>query len=212
MLATDRDLLVLEPNLFRDISWAGQRLLETTGSTSGNVLTLAGGDAAAAGVTTGHVALVGGVALEVIERTAPGTLVVSRVRAAGDGPIIPPPTLAAQPVVVTSFAPQLALVTAQALRLVGVGPGTDAGPDGPTESDITDAGALRPLVCLGALHLIYAAASSLAGAGSPAHQRAELYRERFGAERSRASAPIDLDGDGVADVIRRPSVTRLVRG
>src|SRR5688572_22067617 len=118
--STDRSLLALEPNLFRDISWIGQQLLAATGSISGTTLTLASGDAAAAGVTTGHVALVGQISLEITARLSATTLTVSRLRAALTDPVIPPPVLSNQPVVITTFAPQAAIIESTIVRLLGL--------------------------------------------------------------------------------------------
>jgi hypothetical protein len=52
----------------------------------------------------------------------------------------------------------------------------------------------------------------LLGAGSPGHQRAEWYRERFVKERERIGIRLDLDGDGAADEVRGLSVARMKRG
>jgi len=43
-------------------------------------------------------------------------------------------------------------------------------------------------------------------------ERAEMYRARFGEERERVVAAVDLDGDGVAEASRRPSVFAMTRG
>ncbi len=40
MFALDRDLLALEPNLFRDAAWAGQRVVSGVGDVAGETLTL----------------------------------------------------------------------------------------------------------------------------------------------------------------------------
>ncbi|MFG0260543.1 MAG: hypothetical protein ACF8LK_09355 [Phycisphaerales bacterium JB041] len=40
MFATDRDLLVLEPSLVRDIGWVGQRLARGSGDIAGTTLTM----------------------------------------------------------------------------------------------------------------------------------------------------------------------------
>jgi hypothetical protein len=60
--AVDRDLLVLEPGLFREVSWVGQRLVSGTGDASGTALTMTSQDVLfdAASVGDGHVVLVGG--------------------------------------------------------------------------------------------------------------------------------------------------------
>ena len=44
MFAQDRDLLALDPNLFRDVAWSGQRLVSGVGNISGTTLTLTSQD------------------------------------------------------------------------------------------------------------------------------------------------------------------------
>ncbi|MBX3359694.1 MAG: hypothetical protein KF745_14840 [Phycisphaeraceae bacterium] len=204
MFAADRDLLILEPSLFRDISFLAQRILETTGSTSGATLTITG-DAASPGVTTGHVVLVGGVPLEVLARTTATVLEVSRPRLDSESPPVTPPTLTAQPVTVTTFLPQIALAHASVLRMIGVEPGD------PAESRITNARSLRLLESLIALGLVYDAAAASTGPQSPAAFRAEAYRLRAVHERTRAVARLDLDGDGLPDHSRSLSAGRWTR-
>lgn len=202
----DRDLLALEPTLFRDIAWAGQRLLSATGSTSETTLTLAGADAAVAGVTRGHVALIDGLPVEVLSRDSASQLTVSLLRASDADAPIPPPALSGKPVTITTFAPQIAVVHAQLLRAIGI----DAD-DGDGESRIVNADHLRHTETLGALHLIYSAAASLAGPASAHAARAELYERRFRSARARTPAKLDLDGDGEGEVIRSFNHYRLLR-
>ncbi|GIK18673.1 MAG: hypothetical protein DYG93_06475 [Leptolyngbya sp. PLA2] len=210
MFARDRDLLTLEPNLLRDVGWAGQRLVRGTGGAAGTTLAMSSQDAGfdAAGIGAGNIVLVDGTAYEVIERTTPASLVISRLRAAESDPLLPASPVSGVPVEVMTFRPQIALVNAQTMRMLGIDP--ESG-DGPGEASVTNPWAMRLLVSLGALHLVYAAASALAPAGSPLRDRAEMYRERFAAERQRVAARIDTDGDGEADAVRRPSVLLLER-
>ena len=81
----------------------------------------------------------------------------------------------------------------------------------PDASSVINTEDLARLEALGALHLIYAGASAVA-AGSPIEaEKAEWYRRRFMEERGRVVAQIDLDGDGRADAVRRPTAMRFVR-
>lgn len=212
MFATDRDLLVLEPNLLRDIGWAGQRLVKGTGDVSGTTLTMTSQDVGfeLAEVGPGHVVVVGGVAYEVLDTISNTQLTISRVRASAEGAALPPSPTAGAAVEVMSFRPQVAIVHAQVLRMLGIEPDEPAGVIG--EESITNGGSLALFEALGALHLVFAAASALAGAESPAAIKAGMYRDRFALERGRVAARIDTDGDGVADATRRPSVVQLVRG
>ncbi|MBL9032498.1 MAG: hypothetical protein JNM80_12435 [Phycisphaerae bacterium] len=208
MLATDRDLLVHEPNLFRELGWASQRLVKATGAISGTTLTISAYDVdlANAGVAAGHVVVIDGAPLEVVERLSATTATVSRLRADPAGPAIAPSPMSNKPVTIATFAPQVALVRDQVLRLLGLEP--------PDESRVTNPDALRRLVALGALHLAYTAASAAGGEqgwSSRTWSRGQFYLQRFADERERVEARLDLDGDGIADACRRLNVAQLVR-
>ena len=214
MFATDRDLLAFEPTLFRDVMWISQRLVDGMATISSSVLTMSSADAAfdAAGVTAGHVVFINGVSYEVLERLSSTQLRLSRPRPTADGVQIPVANIgAATAARVATFAPQLAHVHDQLLRMLGIEPGEASAPGPPAEADITNPEALMRAECLGALHLIFAAAGALAPADSPTNQRAEFYRMRYAQERERAAAEIDLDGDGQPDAIRSLNVRYLVR-
>src|SRR5262245_5862594 len=200
MFATDSDLLAHEPNLFRDVLWVSQRLVDGQGAITGSVLTMSSADTAldAAAITAGHVVFINGAAYEVVERLSSTQLRLSRPRTNPEASPIPVANQATAAARIATFAPQLAIVHAQLLRMLGIEPSaTD--PLRPTESDILNPAALRRVECLGALHLIYAAAGSLTAQDSPTNERAEWYRQRFAQERTRVTAQIDLDADGKAD-------------
>lgn len=214
MLATDRDLLALEPNLPRDAAWAGQRLVYGAGNIAGTTLTLTSQDVdfTAAGVAAGHVVSVGGTPYEVVAVLTATTATISRLRDDEDGPLIAPTPATGQVVEVITQRPQIALVEQQVLRMLGIEPGAEAAAGVLSEASIITPGSLRRVVCLGALHLVYSAAAALSQAGSPLWLRAEMYRRRFAEERQRASAAVDTDGDGIADATRRLNVLQLARG
>lgn len=209
MFTTDRDLLVLEPRLFLDVSWSAQMLVNApTGgviSAGGDTLTLSGAGFDSLGIDTGFVAVAGGVPLEVIERIGATMLRISRLRAAVGDPIIPAGAASGLKVVIHTFRPQIALVHAQVLRALGIEPGSMH------EAGITNSRAMNLAESLGALHMIFSSAAALVGADSPLWMKARMYAERFRAERGRIVAEIDLDGDGEADTIRRASIVHLVR-
>lgn len=212
MFTQDRDLLLLEPALFRDLAWIAQRLVRGTGTISGTTLTMSTQDVTleAAGVTAGHVVSYDNVGLEVVARLSPTTATISRPRQDPDDPPIPPAP-AASPLLaeVITFAPQIAIVHQQLLRMLGIDPADPAADV--TESSITNPRSLALPEALGALHLIYAGAAAPQRRDGPLNERAEMYRRRFAQERARAVVRLDLDGDGQADATRRFSIAQLVR-
>jgi hypothetical protein len=213
MFATDTDLLLLEPNLFRHVTWTGQRLVSGTARIAGGVLKFQSLDVAldAAGVAPGCVALVGLTPYEIVEVLDDANAVISRPRPGPDGPPIPMPDVEVDtPALIATFTPQIAIVHRQVLRMIGIEPEHPA-PGAPTEADITNPRALARLEALGALHLIYAAAGALTPEDSPANQRAEHYRGRFGEERARCRVELDTNGDGLPDTARMLNLIRFVR-
>lgn len=218
MFATDTDLLTVEPNLFADVGWSGQRLVSASGTLSGTTLTIATADLAASSVDAGCVVLMSGVPLEVMERLSATTLKVSLVRWGRTGPAIPPVGLTSGVCEVWTFRPQVALAHRQVLRLIGVSEGTPLaqtqGSDGAPlgESAVFNGGAFAMLEALLALHIVYAAASTGAPGGSVLAPKADQYRRRSADERTRLAALIDTNGDGIADATRRTGVIPLIRG
>ena len=210
MFASDRDLLVLEPGVFREVLWLGQRLVRGVGSVSGTTLTMTSQDEGFddAGVGAGHVVVIDGVSLEVISRTSASVLEVSRLRERESDAPVGAGAIVDGVVEVSTFSPQLGLAHGQSLRMLGL-EASGSGIEGPSEDDVVNPQDLRVIESLGALHMVYASASA-AGAGELAF-KAAMYRERFSAERQRVSARVDLDGDGVPDAIRRMNVTQFLR-
>ncbi|MEM8834263.1 MAG: hypothetical protein AAGD00_00450 [Planctomycetota bacterium] len=214
MFARDRDLLVYEPALFNELSWAGQRLLDgVTAGISGTTLTLLDGDLALAGIDVGHVLLVDGVAMEVLEVISATAALVSRVRAeSSDTPTSPFGAASDLSVRCTTFLPQIALVHEQLMRALGVDVGATSTVHGrPNASQITNGRDFVRAESLGALHVVMTAAAAIAGEDGRWWSKARLYRERFRDERARVSAEIDLDGDGTPDATRRFNTMQLAR-
>ncbi len=214
MFTTDRDLLALEPNLFRDISWLAQTLCFGAGSLSGGTLTLDGPILAGTGVGAGNVVVVDRTPMEVLTAPAADTLTVSLSRPDPAGPPIIPADRTGVPVVIITFAPQLALVHRQLLAMLGIRDGSPTppiAPDTAIESQIVNPRDLALVETLGALHLIYSAASAALPETSPQAQRARMYQERFAKERWRARADIDLNNDGLADATRTLNISHLLR-
>jgi hypothetical protein len=216
MFARDRDLLALEPTLFRDIGWRAQERLSGQADLSAGTLTLTSFDIhfAAAGVTRGHIVLAGGgagaeaVPLEVLERLSDTQVTVSRLRGREDDEPVPPADAAAQPISVRTFAPQIALAHEELLRLAGVAP---AGCAWPCASDVMNSGDLRTAEALSALALVFSAAAGTPGHAAPVYaQRAERYRRL--AARAREQTAVQLAGaDGRHIATRRFNIGQLHR-
>lgn len=211
MFSQDRDLMVYEPGLLRDVAWVGQRRLSATGSVSGTTLTLASGSFADAQVQAGQVVLFDGVALEIVSVESATTATVSLLRADAGGGAVPPIAASNRSVMVYDFSPQRAIVHRQVLAMLGidsVGEGSDGvnginGINGIDESMVTNPGALTRLECLGTLHLVYSGASAPGRGSDRFEQRVGLYLERYRRERESVVAMIDMDGDGIAEATRR---------
>jgi hypothetical protein len=218
MFASDRDLLVYEPNLFRDMGAAAQRLVKGTGDVSGTTLTLTAQDVdfEEAGIDAGHVVIADGTPYEVIARLTATTATVSRLRAALSDPVLPPSPATGKPVEVWTFRAELASTHSNLLRMLGIEPADPPAPGRVTEADITNPQALTGIEALGAISLVFARAMQMAegGRGGWAHPiwtRSQLYRERYEAARQHAAARIDTDGDGEPDATRRLNTIMLVR-
>jgi len=209
MFAKDRDLLVIEPGLYRDVVWNGQRLLSGTGDLSGTTLTLTSGSFLDGEIGAGHVVLVDSVPMEVVSVQSDAVAMVSIMRGDSSSSVIPGKPATGAVVEVFTFAPQVEIVHRQVMSMVGIDV-DDV--DGLGDSAVTNPGALVVLEVLGALHLIYASAGAPGRGGEAFLDRAKLYQQRFSAERGSVVAFIDLDGDGIAETRRRPNSFVLTRG
>jgi len=209
--ATDRDLLALEPLLFRDVGWSAQTLVGADDAVvTGAVAASATTDFALAGVQAGMVAVIDGVPLEILEVTSATTITVSRLRPVGDETAIPPAPGSGLSLSVMTFGPQLEMVHTQTLRSLGIEPSATG--DAPGAGDIVNPGVVAMVEALGALHVVLSAAAAMVGESSPMWAKARMYRERLDAARHRAVVEVDLDGDGAADAARRMNTTQFVRG
>lgn len=210
-LITDRDLLALEPDLFRDLGLIAQRLINTTGSITSGKLNITGADFAAVGVTAGHIIVHGSTPVEITLRNTSTQVTVSLLRAAAADPVITPPNATTAPAVVYTFAPQIAMAHAMVLAMLGLPAAGKGLPGEVDETAIRNADDLRLLETLLTLSLVWSAAAAAAGPGSSAAGRAEQYRLRAARERSIAIARLGVNGDGVVDAQRRAGTGVFVR-
>lgn len=216
MFISDRDLVVYEPNLFRDAGWLGQKLGEDVVGISGTTMTALTMNFVSAGIEAGHVVTLEQASYEVVQRLSATTLQVSRIRAKRDGVAIAPPAIAAGNARFWTLSPQIGLAHAQVLRMIGLD-SASAGALGTgaagvlDESRVTNPGDLERLEALLTLHTVYSALAALRSADDPFSLRAEMYRQRAREERQRAVAYIDTDFDGKADVCRRLNAVVLSR-
>jgi hypothetical protein len=215
MPTTDRDLIVLEPSLFRDHAWLGQRLVIGSASITGGVatFTLITPDLLAALVQRGHILMHDGVPFEIIEVYGADEALVAPI-----GPIMPanalapkPPQRDEAPAFICTFSPQIQLAHHAALRLFGVEPGTLTTLGTPIEPQITNPDVLTNLEALMALELIFAAAAT-PGPSSALLEKSEWYRKRAATERQHLHLQLDLNQDGRADAKRSSVSVPLARG
>src|SRR5207302_1998463 len=103
-------------------------------------------------------------------RLSSTTLTLSRLRPDEAAPNSPPMPASNVEFWVATFAPQLAMVHRQVLRMLGFEPQGAVIPGAPTEAGITNPQALARLEVLGALHLIYTAAGAAAPDSAPANR------------------------------------------
>ena len=196
--STDRDLLAIEPAVFEDVPFAAQRRINVTdGAVNGTTLTSVSADFVSAQVDAGAVALVGGVAHEVLARTDANTLTISLPRTHTTDPGVPGGDGAGLDVVVQTFSPQAELVHDGLLRLIGIDP--DDPDPGLTESAVLSLSLMARLEALGTLEVVYSGAASLAGDNDTLLMKAGEYRRRFRQACAGATLSLDTDGDGLVD-------------
>lgn len=209
--STDRDLLVLEPDVFHEaVIAAQQRVTAADAAVTGTTLTSASADFAQAQVEPGSVVLIGQVAHEVLMRIDAHTLTVSLPRSGLAAPAIPGPAQGSGlELIARTFAPQAALVKAALLRRLGIDPDDAQAPV--TEDDIVSLSVMARLESLATLERLYAGTASLAAEDATLLHKAGEYRRRFNESLRRATILIDTDHDGRADARWRLGNLRLVR-
>ena len=211
MFSQDRDLVIFEPALLRDVAWAGQRRLSTIASISSTTLTLDSGSFTDAQIQPGHTALFDAITLEIISIDSPTTATVSLMRADLTSQTVPPVSAESRGLTIHDFSPQRAVVHAQILAMLALDPAGESA-FGIDESAITNPNALRRLETLGTLAMIYAGAAPPGSNNDRFTHRADMYRSRFMRERESVIVALDTDADGIAETTRRPNMASLQRG
>ena len=209
MFAMDRDLVIVEPGLFREVKWNGQRLLSGTGDLSGTTLTLTSGSFVDSGIEAGHVVLIDSVPMEVASVESASVATVSILRSDTSSNVIPGQDANGALVEVFTFEPQIEIVHRQVMAMIGIDLDDD---EGLGDAAVTNPGALVVLEALGALHLIYASAGAPGRGGEAFLERSRVYQQRFSMQRGVVVVLIDLDGDGIAETRRHPNSFVLTRG
>lgn len=199
--SSDRDLLVLEPGVFEALAAQGhQRVSVADAAVTGVTLTSAAADFAAGGVEAGFVALINGMAHEVVARVDAHTLTVSLPRARLSEAPAPGVQGSNLPLVVRTFSPQAKRVHDNLLQVLGIDP--DAPDPQRSEDQIVSLAVMSRLEALGTLERLYSAALALDEDYPYTHalvRKAIEYRRRFSQALRRSVVLLDRDGDGKAD-------------
>ena len=209
MPTTDRDLILLEPALFRDHAWLGQRLVHGSASITGGVATfsLITPDLVSARVQPGHILMHDGVPFEIIEVFGIDEAQVAPISPRG-GASPKPPQRNQAPAFIATFSPQIQLAHHAALRRFGIEPGVGT----PSEQQITNLDALSSLEAMMALEIIFAAAATPGPTNALLLEKSEWYRRRAAAERQHIHLQLDLNNDGHPDAKRSSTTIPLARG
>lgn len=214
MLAQDRDVVVIEPNLYRDVIFASQRLARGTceivefsfGATDSDV------SLDTSGIVPGDVVVAGGVAYEIMAMGGATDLTISRVREDREGPLVMPPSLGPLSFHVATIRPQLRCARELVLRMAGIPAYGEAVAGSPRAENVTNARDLISAQVYAALAMVYSALGAGQGNEGAMNQRAALMQRRFEFEAERTGVLVDLNGDGKPDAVRRLTGGVMVRG
>jgi hypothetical protein len=209
-LITDVDLLTIEPSVFVDATAAATKVISgSDGVIAGTTLTSAGSSFTAAGIDAGHVAVVAGEALEVVQRTSATTLSVSRPQPSGSTSSIAPNAGSSLAFTVWTFQRLIDLAERSILAALAIDP------DHPTQPLQTAAILNRPAVERMIATATIARACAVASAANPASeslkQRTADYERELERLRQQLIVVLDLDGDGIADATRRIAAATFLR-
>jgi len=209
-MITDRDLLLIEPGIFKNAMDIATLLIDAAdGSVSGTSLNSASSDFESMSIDAGHVAVLEGEITEVVARVSTTELTVSLPRVTSEDPLIAPTAGSGLTVKVPTFGRQINFSEAWVLGALGL----DAGDLGltPDESAILNPCDIGRLIALETVARVFAAAAALDPADQSLADSATHYAGEVAAARHRTQAILDLDGDGCADASRRVCAIALTR-
>jgi len=210
--ATDRDLLIAEPNVFRDLPMLSQqRLVTDDAHVTGVTLTSPTADFAEARVDAGGVVVLDGTAIEVVQRIDANTLSVSMIRGVNDALAIPPGDRVGATVQARTFEPQIERIHRELLERIGIGTGGEQRETSWTIDMIVSVDRMVELETLGTLSRIYVMAQAMTGDNGPLCNRANHYQRRFDQLMQRTHIRLDPGGDGRVDLTVPLGRVRLQR-
>jgi hypothetical protein len=210
LLIADRDLLVIEPSIFVGAAAVATTLLSVADAeVSGTSLTSATAAFEANGIDEGHVAVVDGVPVEVLDRVADTQLSISLPRASADDAAIAPGDGTGLALAVRTFKRTIQRMQDQLLRRIGVDVDHPTNPL--SEAAILNVESAGHALALRVIAQAFAEASALNPDDDALRAQATLYQQSADRELLQTEVVLDLDGDGVADATRRLDVIALVR-
>ncbi len=215
IFSNDVDILKYEPILFGELHLPWQVLAEGTGGTlSGTSFTAAGADFVSAQVSAGGVVYLQSAdsvldgAYEIVSVDSTTELMVSVIRADSSTEPIAPPAAGDVSYRVSTFGPQAGEIGFQLTEYFGIQPGNPASDY--TAEDVLDTTALKLASVFGVISSVYAMLSSRAK-DENLWKKSLYYQRLFEKARQRCRLSLDVDSDGVADVIKEGGSLKLTR-
>jgi hypothetical protein len=211
--ANDVDLLHWEPNLLRDASAVAQTLLAGTGTLAGTTFTISSGSLSDAHIEANHVIVLGSpingsfpiVSIENATALTLSVLFDQLFPDPGDDvQTLSPGSGSGLTFSIRTFWPQLRIISELLCQAAGLQIDDAA--------QILNPQSLNHACALGALQMIYTALAAAAEDPTNLLARADLYQGLYRRAMRSASVQIDLNNDGVADIVRQLNVLQLQRG
>ena len=210
LLINDHDLLLIEPALFTAGAAAATSLINVNdASVTGTSLTSASAGFEAKQIDAGHVAVVAGIAVEVLDRPQATELQVTLPRVSQDDPSIGPGNGVSLVLSVPTFERVIQQVQERYLLLLGAQ--RDEETAELVASVVTNLESLKRCMVLRTLADAFAAAAAANPEDASLAARASLYRDRANAADQHTGIEFDADGDGEADGVRRLGIVQFRR-